>query len=399
MSVATSTAIGIAGAVGTVGALGGAALQSHAAGKAASAQSQAAEQAAQLQFQLGQENLGFQEQQYLNSLGLMHPYYQSGTAALGALNELMGMPGVEPNTSVFDNPFGASGPPGLPAVSGIGNGTAPLSSLAGSNGGAIGPARSMLMTPPQQPPAGMGGLGGILDVGGANGPPRFSLPPVGPVPSQGPNGPQVPGNPPAGPPPPGTPPSGSPPAIGNTGLPPGFLAQTWNTPFVAPTAEQAEQMPGYKFQLQQGEQAIQNSAAATGGLLNGGTAKALDQYAQGLASTDYNNLFNQALTQYQQSYNIFNQNQANVFNRYADLAGLGQTSAQQLAGAGASAGSNVGNILMGTGSQIGQQLNNAAAATASGYVGSANAYGNALGSIGNFASMLPLYTKLAANQG
>jgi hypothetical protein len=185
--------------------------------------------------------------------------------------------------------------------------------------------------------------------------------------------------------------------VPGTSLPPGYLSETWNTPFVAPTAAQAAQMPGYQFQLQQGENAIQNSAAATGGLLSGGTAKALDQYSQGLASTDYQNLYNQALTQYQQAYNIFNQNQANVFNRYAALAGIGQVSAQQLSNAGLSTGSNVGNTLLTAGSQIGQQLNNAAAAQASGYIGSANAYGGALGNLGGLASLASLASVLGGS--
>jgi hypothetical protein len=66
---------------------------------------------------------------------------------------------------------------------------------------------------------------------------------------------------------------------------PGGLPQ-WNQTFQAPTAAQAEATPGYQFQLQQGNQAIQNSAAASGNLLSGGTSAALDQYSQRLASTD-----------------------------------------------------------------------------------------------------------------
>src|ERR1022692_84566 len=49
--------------------------------------------------------------------------------------------------------------------------------------------------------------------------------------------------------------------------------------FTSPTAAEAQATPGYQFQLQQGQQALQRSAAAKGGLLSGGTAKALDQYS------------------------------------------------------------------------------------------------------------------------
>src|SRR5271154_4667640 len=48
--------------------------------------------------------------------------------------------------------------------------------------------------------------------------------------------------------------------------PGGALTQQWNTPFTAPTAAEAEQYPGYHFQLGQGEQAIQNQASSQGEL-------------------------------------------------------------------------------------------------------------------------------------
>lgn len=50
-----------------------------------------------------------------------------------------------------------------------------------------------------------------------------------------------------------------------------------------------EQDPGYQFRLQQGEQAINRSAAARGGRLGGDTLKALNDYAQGQASQEYGN--------------------------------------------------------------------------------------------------------------
>lgn len=56
--------------------------------------------------------------------------------------------------------------------------------------------------------------------------------------------------------------------------------------------------PGYQFQLQQGLGALQNSAAASGGLLNGNTGQALINYGQNAANTQYqqylSNLQNQA---------------------------------------------------------------------------------------------------------
>lgn len=180
-------------------------------------------------------------------------------------------------------------------------------------------------------------------------------------------------------------------AIGDlSGLlaPGGGLSQGWTGQFTAPTAAQAEATPGYQFTLQQGQNAIQNSAAAQGNLLSGGTEAALDQYSQGLASTNYQQAFNNALTQYGTAYNTFENNQANQFNRLASVAGLGQTTAGQLGQEGQAASNNVTNTNLTSGAQIGQDYLNAASSRASGY----NAIGNSLSNTGN---LLPIYSLLA----
>lgn len=51
--------------------------------------------------------------------------------------------------------------------------------------------------------------------------------------------------------------------------------------------------PGYQFQLQQGDAAINAQAAASGTNASGNQALALSNYNQGLASTTYNNYVNQ----------------------------------------------------------------------------------------------------------
>jgi hypothetical protein len=78
-----------------------------------------------------------------------------------------------------------------------------------------------------------------------------------------------------------------------------------------PSAIQAS--PAYQFQLAQGQQALQRSAAAKGGLMGGGFAKSLAQYSQGLASNEYQN----------------------QWNRLYQTAGMGQNSAQNLGSLGA----------------------------------------------------------------
>jgi hypothetical protein len=160
--------------------------------------------------------------------------------------------------------------------------------------------------------------------------------------------------------------------------------------FKAPTAEEAANTPGYKFQFEQGQQALNNSAASRGGLLSEGTAKNLNAYGQGVAASNYGDVYNRAMQEYAQRYNIFSQNQANKFNRYATIAGLGQTAAGQLGAEGSAAAGNYGNISLTGSNMIGQQYNNSAAATASGYVGAGNAAAGAFNNIGQYAQLYKL---------
>jgi hypothetical protein len=174
------------------------------------------------------------------------------------------------------------------------------------------------------------------------------------------------------------------------------LLTPWTQKFEAPTAQQAEQTPGYQFTLGQGEQALQNSAAASGGLLAGGAAKGFTNYAEGLASNTYQQSFQNALTQYQTAYNTFQNNQTNTFNRLATMSGVGQTSAAQLGQQGQAAASNVGNINLTSGAQQGQDIQNAGAANASGYIGASNAL---TGGLNNLQGQLTLQQLLAGQSG
>lgn len=169
--------------------------------------------------------------------------------------------------------------------------------------------------------------------------------------------------------------------------------------FQAPTAAQALQSPGEQAQLQLGEQALQQSAAAQGNLLTGGTAQGINAYAQNLASTNYQNTYNNAYNTYASGYNQYENQQTNTYNRLASLAGQGQTTANNLGTLGQSAASNIGNISLTGGAQQAQQLNNAGAANASGIVGSANAWGGALSGTANNIGNLSLLSQLYNNNG
>lgn len=142
-------------------------------------------------------------------------------------------------------------------------------------------------------------------------------------------------------------------------------------PFSSPTGVTEQNDPGYQFRLQQGQKALENSAAARGGLLSGGTAKAINDYAQGSASSEYGNVYNRALQTYQ----------TNANNQFG-IAGIGQGAANELGAAGQNAASLNSNILGNETNQVNQQNNNAAAARASGYTSLGNAIGGGLSNAG-----------------
>jgi hypothetical protein len=150
----------------------------------------------------------------------------------------------------------------------------------------------------------------------------------------------------------------------------GKLQSLVSSGFQAPTLADAENTPGYQFTLGQGTDAINRNAAANGTLLSGNTGKALTDYGQGLASTTYQNDYNNALNTYMSNYNTL---------QGATNTGLSSTG--QLANAGQAAASNISNTDLTASQQQAQQLNNAAAARASGYLGAAKAYGTAAGGV------------------
>ena len=108
--------------------------------------------------------------------------------------------------------------------------------------------------------------------------------------------------------------------------------------------------PDYQFALTQGLQGLDRSAAARGALYSGGHSADVMNYAGGLASQNYNN----------------------YYNRLVGLAGIGQTSANQLGQFGAQNAANQGQYAMG-----------AANARASAYGQQANAWTNALAGVGS----------------
>ena len=139
--------------------------------------------------------------------------------------------------------------------------------------------------------------------------------------------------------------------------PDGYFNQTY-------TGQDIYSDPSYQFRLQQGQNAIQSSAAAQGGLLSGATLKALQGYGQDMASQEYSN-----------AYNRFNADQTNRYNRLSNLVGIGQNAAAQVGNAGAQTSQAIANNTMA-----------GANALAAGQIGSANAWTNGAQQLGSLAT-------------
>jgi hypothetical protein len=149
----------------------------------------------------------------------------------------------------------------------------------------------------------------------------------------------------------------------------GNLIAGYGSTFQAPTGVTEQNDPGYQFRLQQGMNALQNSAAASGGLLTGGTAKAISDYAQGSASNEYGNVYNRALTTFNSGLNQFQQQQQNAYNRLSGVASTGQQAANELGQQGQAGAQNFATINSNATGQINQPNQFGAAATANGQAG------------------------------
>lgn len=93
-------------------------------------------------------------------------------------------------------------------------------------------------------------------------------------------------------------PYGGTPSFSGGGFEMGTFAPTSGpvTPFVAPDVTALQQDPSFQVRVKEGEAALQSSAAARGTLLTGGTLKGLQRYGQDLASKEYADVYNRALS-------------------------------------------------------------------------------------------------------
>lgn len=132
------------------------------------------------------------------------------------------------------------------------------------------------------------------------------------------------------------------------------------------TASDFTKDPGYDFRMQEGQKALERSAAARGGSLGGASLRALARYGQDYASNEYGN-----------AYNRFNSDRDRRFNRLSSLAGYGQSANAANAASGAHYADAAGNNWLG-----------AANARGAAGIAGAQAWGNAVQQVGNIPNKM-----------
>lgn len=145
------------------------------------------------------------------------------------------------------------------------------------------------------------------------------------------------------------------------------LGGYYGLPGYAPVdpSKQIQSLPGYQFQLNQGVQAIDRSAASQGLLNSGATGKALAQYGQGLA----------------QSYS------GQYVSGLQDLANRGEGATQSTAAAGAGAANQIQQAQLYSGNAAAQGDINTSNAISSGLGQGVGMYG--YGKAGGFGGQPP----------
>lgn len=184
-----------------------------------------------------------------------------------------------------------------------------------------------------------------------------------------------------------------------------------NKTFTAADMQQYD--PGYAFRIAQANKALAGSQAARGGALGGGALSAVEGLNQNLASSEFGN-----------AEARFRAQQNDRFSRLNSLVNLGATTSNQAAGYGMTGANEAANLglsgatssadlglrgattaggyttnaadlmagnTLNTYGKIEDLMTGGAAAKAAGTVGSANAWGSALGGVSNAANSVGAY--------
>jgi hypothetical protein len=120
---------------------------------------------------------------------------------------------------------------------------------------------------------------------------------------------------------------------------------------------------------------VNASMAAKGMGISGAGIKGATEFGQGMGSQEYNNAFNRYVTGFNANTGERNQ----LYNRYAGVAGTGQTAANQIGAQGANMAGNIGNAYMTSAANTGNAAMSAAGIRNSAYGGAANVLGRMYG--------------------
>jgi hypothetical protein len=129
-------------------------------------------------------------------------------------------------------------------------------------------------------------------------------------------------------------------------------AQYQQSPLYTPMVNNLQELqatPGYQYQLQQGLDSANNSAAANGSLLSGRQLQDLNKVGQNVASTGYQAAWDRAQQAYNQAFANNNTTNTNTFNRLQSMSNNGQSAAANQAGASMSGGASLAGAATGYG--------------------------------------------------
>lgn len=153
--------------------------------------------------------------------------------------------------------------------------------------------------------------------------------------------------------------------------------------------------PGYDFRFREGQRALESSAAARGGLLSGGTGKALARYGQEMGSQEYGNAYNRFLQQRELQLRALQ----GLASPGVQATGYGTQLASNMGQQAVNTGANIANTMLGAGQALGQGIEQAGQARASSYMGGQSALQGALGGIGRNAMAAALYGQMQGGGG
>ena len=159
-------------------------------------------------------------------------------------------------------------------------------------------------------------------------------------------------------------------ALGSTSA--GKLQDLLSKGFTAPTLAQAEQTPGYQFALESGTNALDKSAAARGNVFSGTAGTDLLKFGQQLGTTNYQQTYNNAVNDYMTN-----------LQGLTTGTNIGEGATSQEGSLGQAGAQNIGGIDLTAAQQQALQVNNAASARASGYLGKSAALNGMVTNIGN----------------